>query len=71
MTPEEIQALWRENPRAVARAFAATLKDFLYPVDQDYVQAEMERLYAGGAPRGGPSMFLARWIKGGVDCALG
>jgi len=67
MSAEHIKRMWQANPERVAGAFAKVLADFGYPVDQVYVKGELQRLYDGGTPRGGPSMFLARWIKNGIE----
>ena len=66
LTPERIKALLAADPKRVAFAFQATLRDFGYDVRAAYVETEAKRLLEGGRPKGGPSMFIAGWLKEGM-----
>ena len=67
LTPEKIKAIYETNPQVLARALLGVLKDFGYTVTADYVAVEIKRLYEGGEPKGGPSMFISNWLKEGID----
>ena len=68
MNAAQIKTMWDKDPNAVAHALSATLRDFGYSAaDDTYVKAEITRLYAGEAARGGPSMFIKRWLDKGID----
>jgi len=66
ITAKHIREIWESDPKNVARHFTAILKDFGYSVTPDYAEDEIRRLYAGGSPKGGPSMFIDRWLKDGI-----
>ena len=67
MTAEQIKEAWTNNPDGLAHKLAAGLRGFGYAVTDEWAKAEITGLMAGEAPRGGPSMFLARWIKNGIE----
>lgn len=67
MTGEQLKALYRSNPASVTRALTKALVDFGYPVTAAYVSGEIDRLLKGEAPKGGPSMFIATWLKDGIE----
>ncbi len=68
ITAEHIKKEWELDPQNVAKVFAETLRDFGYrSLTNDWVEAEIKRLYEGGEPGGGPSMFLGKWLKEGVE----
>ncbi len=67
LTGEQLKTIFKENPKTVAKALTATLVDFGYAITEGYVKTEIERLLAGGQPKGGPSMFIAGWLKDGLD----
>ena len=64
---EQIKRAWRLNPGSLAHIMGLTLRDFGYTVADDWVKVELTRLMAGEPAKGGPSMFLAGWIKDGID----
>lgn len=67
LTANRIKEMWNISPTKLAGALAETLADFGYPVTADWVETEIERLYAGGKATGGPSMFIAKWLENGVE----
>ena len=66
-TAEQLQAIAKDDPKALAKAFAASLKDFGYPVDADYCQKQIAAFLAWEKPTGGPSMFIHRWLQKGIE----
>ncbi len=68
LTGERIKELFQDDPKKTSHALGLTLRDFGYKTYTDaLVKAEIKRLLAGEEPRGGPSMFLAKWLKEGID----
>jgi len=67
LTAEQIKRAWELNPDSLAHNMGLTLGDFGYGVTDEWVKAELTRLMAGEPAKGGPSMFLAHWIKEGID----
>ena len=68
MDADEVKKMWEANKSYVAHQFGEALRDFGYAsVTDDWAETEVERLYAGGEAKGGPSMFIARWLKDGVE----
>ena len=68
ISAEELKELWERDPEHLANALASVLQDFGYTsCTKQYVKVEIQRLYDGGSPQGGPSMFLAEWIEGGIS----
>ena len=66
-TAERLQKEAQTNPGGLAKAFAATLKDFGYPVDAAYCKTQIEAWQRGEAPKGGPSMFIHGWLRDGMS----
>ncbi len=68
LTAEQVKQAWERNPRQLAHAFGATLRDFGYAdLSDEYAETEIKRLLEGGEPIGGPSLFLSGWLTEGVD----
>lgn len=67
LTADQIKNLFRNEPDKTSHALALTLRDFGYPITDDWVKGEVERLLNNGEPKGGPSFFLKRWLEDGVD----
>ena len=68
LTGDQLREAFEERPEHVAGTLASALKDFGYSsLTTEYVQEEMQRLIAGGTPKGGPSMFLKGWLDEGID----
>ena len=67
MTPEQLQALAKSNPRKVAEAFATTLVDFGYPIAANAVEPYIASFFAGEKPKGGPEGFVHGWLRDGMD----
>ena len=66
-TANQIKRIWEKNPDSVIKSFTIALAGFGYTLTPDYVEGEIRRLYAGGKPKGGPSMFIDGWLKNGLD----
>lgn len=67
-TANDVKKMWEANKDYVAHQFAQSLQKFGYSsIANDWVKAEIERLYTGGEAKAGPSMFIARWLKDGVE----
>lgn len=67
MTGIELQALAERDPKKVAIALAATLKDFGYPITPDHVEGYLRNFKAGTPPKGGPEMFVHGWLTKGME----
>jgi len=68
LTAEQLKQAFKNEPDKTAHTLGVSLRDFGYSSCADtWVKSEMERLIKGEQPRGGPSMFLSRWLKEGID----
>lgn len=68
LTAEQLKSAYENNPDGTSSSLAQSLRDFGYPVTDEWVKEEMGRLLKGEEPRGlGPAMFLQRWLKEGID----
>ena len=66
LTAKELRHGFESKPQEVAHILGHALRDFGYPVTDDYVAQEAKRLLTGEAARGGPSLFLSRWLQYGI-----
>ena len=65
---EQLKRAFEAKPKAVSKDLGEALRDFGYPSATDeWVEKEIRRLLEGGKPRGGPSLFLAKWLEEGID----
>ncbi len=68
LTAKQIKQAWEKDPKWLAHWAGDVLREFGYSSITDaYVKEELENLYAGGQPKGGPAVFLKGWIDEGVD----
>ena len=67
ITAEQLKVMYKSSPVEVSKSLAESLRDFGYPITDEWVQEEISKLLKGDESAGGPSMFLARWLKDGVD----
>jgi len=67
MTADELKAIYKNDPAGTSRVLVAALREFGYPVSDQWVQDEIARLLADKEPTGGPSMFLHGWLKDGLQ----
>lgn len=68
ITAEQLKRAYENNPDETSRSLALSLRDFGYPVTNEWVKEEIGRLINGEEPRGlGPAMFLKRWLEKGID----
>jgi len=68
VTAEQVKQMWSTSPDYVSHQFGDALREFGYPSIEDvWVKQEIQRLYDGGEPVGGPSMFVSGWLKDGLD----
>jgi len=68
LTAEQLKRAYQNNPDGTSHALAESLREFGYSsVTDDWVKEEVGRLINGGEPSGGPSVFLAGWLKDGID----
>jgi len=67
MRAEFLQARAKDSPDELAKAFTATLRDFGYPVTQEYVRQYIQHWLDGQPPHGGPEMFIHGWLTDGMS----
>ena len=67
LTGDQLKAAFKRDGAGTARILQKSLQEFGYPISLEYTIKEMDRLVAGGDPKGGPSMFLSGWLKDGTD----
>ena len=49
-------------PDEAVREISRALKDFGYPVDFAYCRKAVDDLMAGESAKGGPQMFIHKWL---------
>jgi len=68
LSAEQVKQAYENNPDGTSHALADSLRDFGYPVTDDWVKEEIGRLLKGEEPRGlGPALFLWGWLEKGID----
>ena len=68
ISADKLKSDFQVMPKAVSKVLGNALRDFGYSsVTDEWVEVEIKRLLDGGEPKGGPSMFLTRWLKDGID----
>lgn len=68
LTAEQLKQAYKNNPDFASHSLAEVLRDFGYPITDEWVKEEVGRLLDGEEPRGsGPALFLQRWLREGID----
>lgn len=67
ITPEQLKKAFSNDPKTTSKALADSLRDFGYSVTDEWVEEETKRLLNNEAPRGGPALFIKRWLEEGID----
>jgi len=68
LTAEQLKIAFGNNPDGVAHALGESLREFGYPITNDWVKEEITSQLKGEKPRGlGPALFIQGWLKDGFD----
>ena len=68
ISAEKLKSDFQAHPKAVSKVLGDSLRDFGYPVTDEWVENEINSLLAGNEPSNlGPAMFLKRWLEEGID----
>ena len=68
ITAQQLKAKWDSDPNALIKAIQGCLVDFGYEgLEFETVSQAIKNFYDGEAPQGVIEMFVAGWLKDGVD----
>ncbi len=67
LSAEELKRAFKQDPLGISKVLGSALRDFGYSVTDDWVREEITRQDKGEKPQGGPGMFLAGWLKDGIE----
>ncbi len=67
LSAEHLRRIATEDRNTLVKAFRATLVDFGYPITPEYVGGVITAVLAGEKQKGGPAMFIERWLTEGMD----
>lgn len=67
MTGKQLKQKFEEDPETISRILASSLRDFGYPISDQEVRTEIDKVLKGEKPTGGPGIFLSGWFREGVQ----
>jgi len=67
ISAEQIRRLYDESKEELVEAFGKMLREFGYPVENDWILEQITKFYNDESVTGGPAMFIQGWLEDGIE----